>query len=180
MSRRSFLRRAPHNQDMSLQITSLADVFVILLVFLLKSYGSGMIDIVPANGTKLPVAAVSDPGADALKVEVSENSVLIEGKAVAQIENFSFRSSDLETDGSSSELVKALDVERSKPAKVSPQVAKAAPAAAGAAGEKAAEQPQRMILIADQRAPYATIKTVLASAASRGYTDIKLAVTHAE
>jgi hypothetical protein len=58
MSRRkSFLkRRAPH-EEMSLQITSMADIFMILLVFLLKSLSSGTIQIAPSKGLQLPISA---------------------------------------------------------------------------------------------------------------------------
>ena len=37
-----------------------------------------------------------------------------------------------------------------------------------------------IIVIADQRAPYSTVKSVLASAALNGYTDFKLAVVRGE
>jgi biopolymer transport protein ExbD len=38
----------------------------------------------------------------------------------------------------------------------------------------------KILVIADQRAPYQTIKSVLASAAVHGYTDFKLAVVKGE
>ena len=37
----------------------------------------------------------------------------------------------------------------------------------------------RIIIVADQKVPFVTIRTVLASAAVNGYTDFKLAVVQA-
>ena len=43
--------------------------------------------------------------------------------------------------------------------------------------EETQEEEERNVwIVADERAPYATIQTVLASAALYGYTDFKLAV----
>lgn len=161
MRRKSFVKRSGQNPEMSLQITSMADIFMILLVFLLKSVSSGAIDIAPSTGLSLPVAATDNKSVQALKVEVSEKAVLVEGHASSQMSNFRFSSSDIEENGASKSLTSALSQERSKqPAK---------------AGETA---DSRIIVIADQRAPYQTIKAVLASAAVQGYTDVKLAVVH--
>jgi hypothetical protein len=38
----------------------------------------------------------------------------------------------------------------------------------------------KVVVIADQRVPYITIKSVLASAAVQGYTDFKLAVVRGD
>jgi biopolymer transport protein ExbD len=164
MSRRkSFLkRRAPH-EEMSLQITSMADIFMILLVFMLKSLSSGTIEIAPSKGMQLPISASDDHSAEALKVEISENSVLVDGHQAAPIANFRFDGGSTDASGVASSLVSAFEQERAKQKPVAGQLADA-----------------RIIVIADQRAPYRTIKTVLSSAAAEGYTDVKLAVVHAD
>lgn len=135
--RKSFIKAKAPSDQMSIQITSMADIFMILLVFLLKSYGSGLLDITPSKGLTVPRAAAEGGPSDALKLEVSENSILMEGKPVA-----------------SKDLSEALAAERKRQLKADP----------------------RVILIADRKVPYSTVKTVLASAASHGYTDFKLAV----
>jgi biopolymer transport protein ExbD len=162
MSRRkSFLkRRAPH-EEMSLQITSMADIFMILLVFMLKSLSSGTIEIAPSKGLQLPISQSDDHSTEALKVEISETSVLIDGHQAAPIANFRFNPSSTDQTGVAQTLVSAFEQERSKQKPVEGKDADA-----------------RIIVVADQRAPYRTIKTVLASAAAEGYTDVKLAVVH--
>jgi biopolymer transport protein ExbD len=157
MSRRSFLKRPVRSTDMSLQITSMADIFIIVLIFILKSYSLGAFEVAPPRGIQLPTASSSGidmkPGQPVLKVEVSESSVSIDGRRLARISGYAFPSSDIGDQGVSKSMSSALEVSR---------------------GEG------RILVVADQRAPYETIRTVLATAALRGYTDVKLAVTRYE
>lgn len=160
----SFLgKKKKMSADTSLQITSMADIFMILLVFLLKSYASGSIEITPSPGIQLPSAKTEDVTNDALKIEISEGSVLVESKPVAEIDKFLFKSSDLLDSGASRSLSKALEIERKRQSLIS-------------TANSDVKTDARVIVLADQRAPYATIKAVLASAAVNGYTDFKLAV----
>jgi biopolymer transport protein ExbD len=158
MRRRSFLKkRGPQSEEMALQITSMADVFVILLVFILKSYSTASVEFTPAAGMKLPQAASARQARSRpLTVEVSRDAVLIEGKAVSRMQDYRFSTGDLEPGNVSRSLRLAL----TDPGNVG--------------------QGARLLVVADQRAPYATIKAVLASAAVRGYKDFELAVNHGE
>ncbi|OFZ73848.1 MAG: hypothetical protein A3K03_01150 [Bdellovibrionales bacterium RIFOXYD1_FULL_44_7] len=152
--KKSFVKAKPPSDQMMIQITSLADIFMILLVFLLKSYGSGLIELTTSKGLNIPQAAVETGSADALKLEVSEQAILLEGKPVAEMKDFQFDSKSLSG---------ALAGERKRQiilAKSDPNI----------------KLDPRVIMIADRKIPYSTIKSVLASAASNGYTDFKLAV----
>jgi biopolymer transport protein ExbD len=63
-------RRLP--STFKIQITSMVDMFVILLVFLLKSYSTSPVNITPSKNLTLPKsAAVVDPQ-DVLKLVVSK------------------------------------------------------------------------------------------------------------
>lgn len=158
MRRKSFLRKPGHKEEMDLQITSMADIFVIILVFMLKSFTAGGTPIETSQSIQVPNAKGRVEEAKALKLEISQSVVAIEGQSVMRIRDFSFAASDLESNGSSRSLQAALSGVR----------------------KKNSESPsQKILVVADQRAPYATIKAVLASAALQGYTDIKLAVTDA-
>lgn len=158
-----FKKRKPQNEEVSLQITAMADIFTVLLVFLLKSYATSAIEINPAQGMLLPQAHAEESAVEALKLEISEKAVSLEGKPVVDLKSYSFEPADLQGNGASDSLSKALDRERQKGiliAKVNPDV----------------KVDPKVIIIADQRVPYSTVKTVLASAALNGYTDFKLAV----
>ncbi|MGK5084948.1 biopolymer transporter ExbD [Bdellovibrionota bacterium FG-1] len=158
-----FHRKSAGEQEMSLQITSLADIFVILLVFLLKGYATGVVSLSPSKGLLLPEAQASEANVDALKLEVSETSVSIEGQSVAGLAAFRFEASDLQTNGASTILSKALERARQHQLLI-------------AKSNSDVKVDPKIIVIADQRTPYVTIKSVLASAAIQGYTDFKLAV----
>lgn len=160
----SFIRkRSPLPEDMSLQITSMADIFIIILVFLLKSYASGAMNLSPSKDVKLPMGLTQDLSVEALKIEVGENAVQVEGQAVAELKGYRFEVSDLEGAGISKSLVKSLEFQRQRQLLI-------------AKSNSDVKIDPKVIILADQRVPYATIKSVLASAAVQGYTDFKLAV----
>ncbi len=158
MLKKSFLPGKSKNEQMELQITSMADIFVIILVFLLKSYSVEGIPYEPSLALNPPTATGRVEKTDSLKVEISKSSVNLGGKNVASVNGFKFPSNDIDSGGASSALRRALAKSHAK-------------AESGAKGAK-------LMVIADQGAPYETIKAVLASAASEGYLDIQLAVAH--
>lgn len=165
--KRGFAKRGFMNEDMNLQITSMADIFIILLVFLLKGYATGTVNITPTQGMKLPMAQASDSQVEALKVEVSEKGVQVEGESIMALTNFRFESRDIESSGVSRTLSKALEKQRKKQLLI-------------AKSNSDVKVDSKVVVIADQRVPYTTIKSVLASAAVQGYTDFKLAVVRGD
>src|ERR1035437_6038684 len=92
------------NEEVSLQITSLADIFIILLVFLLKSYSTSAVTITPTAGLKLPVSDAQGAPVEAIKVEVAESAVLIEGQAVLNWDKFKVDPADVLVTGASRAL----------------------------------------------------------------------------
>ncbi|MCM2322932.1 MAG: biopolymer transporter ExbD [Oligoflexia bacterium] len=166
MKKLKFKRRV-ENEEMALQITSMADIFTILLVFLLKSYATGAVDVNPSTGTLLPEAQAGENSVQALKVEVARNAVLIEGQPVATLKEYRFEAADLKANGSSSALSQALERERQRQMLI-------------AKANSDVKVDPKIIIVSDQRAPYVTVKSVLASAALNGYTDFKLAVVKGE
>ena len=85
---KSFLPKRKVSEDLSLQITSMADIFMILLVFLLKNYSTTLTNISPVQGTRLPVAHSDTALKDTLKVEISKDSILIDQKPIISLNNF--------------------------------------------------------------------------------------------
>ena len=156
--RRSFgsrRRTSGMNEDMALQITSMADVFMILLVFLLKTYSTGVSSIVPPQGMKLPVAVKPEKVIEALKVEISEGSIRLDGQPVLNMVEYRFKGEDLDSAGT----VKPLKSEFAKQMERRP-----------------ANSPTSLLVLADQRTPYAVLKTVLNTAALTGWKEYKLVV----
>ena len=82
---------------------------------------------------------------------------------MATLKNFRFEAGDLQQNGVSNALSKTLDRERQRQL----MIAKA---------NSDVKVDPKILVVSDQRVPYQTVKTVLASAALHGYTDFKLAV----
>lgn len=162
MKKMKFKRRH-QSEDMTLQITSMADIFTIILVFLLKSFATGAVNLSPSAGTLLPEAHAGEATVEALKVEVSPTAIQVEGQPVTQLTQFQFAKGDMQANGTSFALSKALDRERQRQLLI-------------AKSNSDVKVDAKIMIVADQRAPYSVIKSVLASAAQNGYTDFKLAV----
>ncbi|MCC7442319.1 MAG: biopolymer transporter ExbD [Bdellovibrionales bacterium] len=153
--------------DVSLNITAMADIFTIILVFLLKSYSSGAVAVSPSAGTTLPSAEAMAPEFESLKVEVNEKSILVENQPVAALSAHKFAGADLDEKRVSKSLNAALAKERKRQNMI-------------AGANKDVKVDSKIMVIADRKTPYQTLKTVLASAAVNGFTDFKLVVVQNE
>jgi biopolymer transport protein ExbD len=174
MKRRKFMQKKPAAEEMPLQITSMADIMVILLVFLLKSFSSGISVITPSAALTLPeVALAADQAAELLKMEISKDAILIDDKPVTKLNGFAFEKNDVESDGTPRSLNIALIRERER--HIQESKAKAAAAGTPVPETEDLDHPKLMIM-ADQKVPYKVLQRVLASAGSTGFADFKLAV----
>lgn len=159
-----FLKKSRVNsEDMSLNITSMADIFTIILVFLLKSYATSAVNVTPAKGMLLPQAVAGEAPVEALKVEITSDAVSVEGVPIVTLTGFQFGGGEMQGNGTSKRLAETFSKERQRQLLI-------------AKSNSDVKVDAKMVVVADQRAPYDTIKAVLASGAVHGYTDFKLAV----
>jgi len=157
LKKRGFLKRSKKSgsTEMSLNITSMADIFTILLVFLLKSYSVGALEIQPSRGLQVPVALKTDTAESRLMLEVSETSIQLDGESLVKLSNFELTNEN----GGLGPLVQALSERRAA----------------------LTDQSQgKLMLVADARAPYATLENIMKTVATQGFADLKLAVVRAE
>jgi len=146
-------KRTALTGDLELQITSLADIFVVVLVFLLK-YVSLSVEgakeplVIPAE-IKLPMASIKKAaGNHGLSLEILETGVYINGTFAATLLDYRFgKGADQEFQTSLNEFQK-----------------------------NNSNQKQKASILADYRAPYDTVQRVIASAAEEGYSDFKLII----
>jgi biopolymer transport protein ExbD len=162
---RKFGRRPAHSQEMVLQITSMADIFTIILVFLLKSVSIGASNITPGSGVNLPEASLSDEVSESMKLEISQDSILLDDKPITTLTDYRVDRNDLESDGTVRPLNTALTILRQRK-----------PASVANGPANANEDHTHLMLLADRKAPYSIVKTVMDSAANQGFSDIKLVV----
>jgi biopolymer transport protein ExbD len=150
-----FIRKKKGSQDLVLQITSMADIFTILLVFLLKSFSTGASSLAPSDNLTLPEAQKSGAVVDTLKLEISRGTILLDDKQVATLNQFQFDPAELQANDLPRALGEAFARQRQK---------------------DTLEQHPKMLVLADQGTPYGTLRRVLASASASGFEDFKLVV----
>ena len=158
--RRSKKNRKLEEEEMDLQITSLADILIIVLVFLLSVFNSGirgMGEVDVPDGVRLPAVSEGGSSEEGIQVQIGRNSVKLNDRLVSKLNFFRFQQADLNNDLPNSSTSKRVT-------------------AAFAKQRRAGQTTQPVWIVADRKAPYATIQTVLASAAAVGFTNIKLAV----
>jgi biopolymer transport protein ExbD len=161
--RKKFLakKKKRGHREFSLQITSMADIFMILLVFLLKNYATSITNIAPTAQMALPeVSAATGVPKDSLKIEISRGSVTVDDRPALVLHDFVFSPEEMATGDASPTIAGLLNSERKKTP--DPNLDSA------------------LVVMADEGTPYATIKRVVASAASAGFVDLQLLVVQTE
>jgi len=158
-----FKMKRPPSTEMALQITSMADIFTIILVFLLKSFATGSLNISPSSALHLPVGNGNGEAVEAMKVEISETAVEIESAPVAKLTKFRFAPSDLQPNGVPTPLDEAFNRQKQRQALI-------------AKANSDVQLDKKILVMADQHTPYLTLKSVVSAAAVHGFTDLKLVV----
>lgn len=160
--KKSFLKkRKKGTTDVALQITSMADIFMILLVFLLKNYATSVTNIAPTAHLSLPeVTKAKGEIKETLTIEIANNTVMIDQKQAVTLNAFQFDPAEDGPGGISPTVLKVLNQQR----QLRPEP----------------NMDSSLLVMADQQTPYSTIKRVVASAASAGFVDLQLVVVEGE
>lgn len=142
-----------------LQLTSMIDMFTIILVFLLKSYAASSIDITPSKNMNLPMSTSVEAPVEALKMMVTVDAIFVDDKEVMKIDSRLLASKE--------EVLKPLyDALNAQAAKTKNIASK----------NESVSFDGKIIMQADQTLQYAFLKKVMYSAALAGYSDFKFAV----
>ncbi len=155
--------RAP--SSFKIQITSLVDMFVILLVFLLKSYSTSPVNINPRDGLRIPESTATVDPVDVVKLIVATDGVFVEEKKVMELDKGQFAKGQMDANDPSfvRPLFEALD-ERAKHAKEISKV------------NEAFEFDGKVLLQADRSLPYDVLQKIMYTSMMAGYSEVKLAV----
>ena len=159
--KKSFKDRSPRHKPFVLQITSMVDMFTILLVFLLKSFASSPSHITPMKGLALPVSNNIKSADEALKLIVSEKGIFVESRQVLSFKNRKLASEDLRK--GDSDFITPLFNELEKQGKLLSEISKD-------------ESISRKVLMqADASMPYHILKKVMYTTSLAGFPNLKLA-----
>jgi biopolymer transport protein ExbD len=138
-----------------MNLTSLMDVFTILVFFLLVNSGSVEVMEAPKTVT-LPESTVESKPRETVVIFVSRDEVLVQGKVVARV------ASILEADTASIESITGRLAELSEHI-IGP--------ATGVVADS-----QEVTILADKEVPFAVIKRIMSACTGQGYGHVSLAV----
>jgi biopolymer transport protein ExbD len=158
-----------------LQLTSMMDILVIIVVFLLKSYAASTNSFTTVAGMKLPISASPDMPPDSLQVIITPEAITFENERVLEFSlaaasagssdvSYSFKKTDLDEGGRRIiPLYDALVRAREK-SELLRQKSKAR-------DEKGNPLPFEGVLAiqADKRVEYDTVRRIMYTAAAAGY-----------
>jgi hypothetical protein len=175
-------RRKIH-KDFELQLTSMMDILVIILVFLLKSYSASTNSFSSVPGLKLPISKSQDLPPDSLHLIVTPEAITFEDARVVEFvqsseslgsgqANYSFKPADLTEGGMMiANLFDALAKAREK--------AKLLRAKSPARDEKGNPLPFDGILAiqADKRVKYDTLRKIMYTAGAAEFRTFRLLAT---
>ena len=138
-----------------MNLTSLMDVFTILVFFLLVNSGSVEVMEAPKTVT-LPESVVESKPRETVVIFVSKDEVLVQGKLVARVENI-------------------LEADRASIASITDRLAELEDHVIGRATRQVAGS-QEITILADKEVPFAVIKRIMSACTGQGYGHVSLAV----
>jgi biopolymer transport protein ExbD len=139
-----------------MNLTSLMDVFTILVFFLLVN--SGSVEVLDApKEVKLPESMAQEKPRETVVIFVSPDEVLVQGKLVA------YTADILESAGSSPIMP------------IIARLAELSDSVVGAATNSVSKS-QEVTILADKSVPFTVIKRIMTTCTSGGYSQVSLAV----
>jgi len=144
--------RDSKNSDVRLNITSMMDMFTIILIFLLKSYSVNTVNITPQENLRLPSSTSETRPSEGLGIAVLKDRILL----------------GLSRDG---KTIPVLSVALKKELKKARFIAK---------NNKNYEFKGTIIVQADKSIPFKTLKKIMYTTGVAGYTDFRFAVVSNE
>ena len=168
-------RRKKLNKPFELQITSLIDVLVIILVFLLKSYQTSTNNLTTTAGLQLPTSQTTEDARDSLQVLITPEGITFdnkrivdfvqtEGSAGAAKGDYKFEPKDLDEDGRRIVALYDLLVK----AREKSEVLKTQSTQRDAEG-KPLPFDGVLAITADKRVQYETIRKIMYTAGAAGF-----------
>jgi len=149
--------RLGSNKALSLQLTSLLDMFTIILVFLMVSFQSEDKDFVLNADLELPKSSAKNPFKPAVNMAITPEAVFVEGKKVFTLEKGGEVDNEVFESGKIESIARGV-------------------ADAWQATKKEEGEENIVVIQADKHLPYRTIHIVMRSAAHSGFYRFRLAI----
>lgn len=158
--RRRFELPTKKNSTFTLNITSMTDMFTIMLVFLLQTYSTSDVNITPDSAVRLPTSASMSSPTESIKLSLSKEALKIDQTKLADVKNEDFMATDLEDKDKN--FIKPLFQELDRIAKSETEK------------DKDFVKEGKILLQADKDLPYSTLRKVMYTASMAGFPQLKL------
>ena len=155
-------RRNNELEEGNLNITSLMDVVSIIVVYLLKSYGTDPVVITPTAGQKVPMSKADAPIQDGIPVYVSQRAITFGAQRVVQLDE----NGDIDPTQVTGNLIGPLFDLMSEEADASKQMA----------ASKGEEWKGTIILVGDQKLKFSTLVKVMYTAGKAEFSQYAFCV----
>lgn len=156
MKRKRYQLDVKKNQTFGLNITSMTDMFTILLVFLLQTYSTSDVQIEPVNGLRLPTSNTDRNPVDGVKISLSPTELKFDQMKLANVQNQMIEASAI--DANDSNFIKPLFEQLQKFNKENEKSAKIG----------------KVLFQADQDLPYGVVRKVMYTASMAGFPNLKM------
>jgi biopolymer transport protein ExbD len=160
-------RRNKAEDEGKLTITSLMDIVSIIVIYLLKSYGSDPVVIMPTAGQKIPMSSADAPIQDGIPVYVSQRSITFNNKKLVQLDE----NGDIDPAALQNHLIGPLYDAMAEEADRAKQMS-------SSKGEE--EWSGRVILVGDQSLKFKTLVAVMYTAGRAEYREYAFCVIQAD
>jgi biopolymer transport protein ExbD len=178
-----------HSSTFALNVTSMTDMFTIMLVFLLQTYTTSEVQVVPEKGQSLPVSSSDANPVMALQVSLTRDELKVEDRVIASLKDADFNKKDIASADPNfiEPLFKALEQvakdEKAKDEKYQADIAAGTPQMVKDAHGKLVPGPRpnagilegRILVKADQSLPYGLLRKVMYTASMAGFPKMKMA-----
>lgn len=161
--RRKYKPAIKGNSTFTLNITSMTDMFTILLVFLLQTYSTSEVQILPEKGISLPLSNADANPILAVKIFVSPSEMKLEDKVILNLSAGQFQSKDID----------------SRDKNFLPLLFEQLRTIADSSKEKETDE-GRILIQADSSLPYDVLKKIMYTSSMAGFPKMKFATVMGE
>ena len=185
MARRNSIRvrrgRRKVSSTFELQLTSMMDVLVIILIFLLKTYSTSTHNFTTVPGLKLPISTSQESPIDSLQVIVTPEAITFEGARVLEFKQssanvgtgeatYTFDTKDLDAQERNLRIIPLFDALTK--AKEKSEILRQKSKARDSQGNPLPFDGV-LAIQADKRVQYDTIRRIMYTGAAAGYRTIR-------
>lgn len=163
MQRKRFQVPIKRNQSFTLNITSMTDMFTILLVFLLQNFAAGEVTLDPVQNLNLPTSSTDKNPVHGVKLAISPNELIFDQRKIASVVNNNIEQAAI--DPNDPNFIKPLFEELQKINKSDKD------------SDKSLAKGGRILFQADRDLPYSTIRKIMYTASMAGFPNLKLVTT---